>query len=167
MKISGLMTIATLSVTVCAGAAFAESASVSRCNFSEGASYKPGLWITQDGVTRLVKVNEEGLTRRIIFDDKLAMEYVRAQMGGDAGSSHVSITNSCSSSTYSYAAEEDAVVIKIIEKVACGEGGCEQPECGPIDIVIPDCGAFDGDLPRCGPIDTGLPSSIEFSAEPF
>lgn len=156
MKITGLMTIATITATLAGGVALAETASVSRCNFTEGTAYKPGLWITKDGVTRLVKVDEEGLTRRIIFDDKLATEYVRAQMGGDGGSANVSITNSCSGSTYSYSAEEDVIIVADVEAptecgpVECGPVDCGPVECGPVDCGPVDCGPVD-----CGPTDCG------------
>ena len=119
MKISGMMTMAAMAITLTTGAAFAETASVSRCNYTEGATYKPALWITRDGVTRLVKVNEEGLTRRIIYSDKLAKDYVRAMMGANTPSSHVSITNSCSKTTYSNAEEKATapVVAAVIQPV--------------------------------------------------
>ena len=74
MKITGLVAIATFTFTIATGSglALAETTGVSRCDFSKGAAYKPGLWITKDGITRLDKVGEEGLTRRIIYDDTLA-----------------------------------------------------------------------------------------------
>ena len=70
------MAIASVTVSIAAGAglALAETTSVSRCNYTEGATYKPGLWITKDGVTRWANVVEEGLTRRRIYDDKLATD---------------------------------------------------------------------------------------------
>ena len=154
MKITGLMTIATLSATMAAGVAQAETASDSRCNFTEGATYKPGLWITKDGVRRLVKVDEEGLTRRIIFDDKLAMDYVRAQMGSDAGSAHVSMTNSCGGSTYSYAEEEEVVVAVKDKVVTCGESGCEPTGCGPTGCGPTGCGPTGCGPTYCGPDDS-------------
>ena len=74
MKITGLVAIATFTFTIATGSglALAETTGVSRCDLPEGAAYKPGLWITKDGITRLVKVGEESLTRRIIYDDTLA-----------------------------------------------------------------------------------------------
>ena len=159
MKITGLITSATLTATMAGGVALAETASVSRCNFTEGAAYKPGLWITKEGVTRLVKVDEEGLTRRIIFDDKLATEYVRAQMGGDGGSANVSITNSCSGSTYSYAAEEDAIVVASTTlPTLCGPTECGPAECGPTDCGPTYCGPTDCGPTYCGPTDCGASS---------
>lgn len=146
MKITGLMAIATFTVTIAAGSgmALAETTSVSRCNFTEGAAYKPGLWITKDGVTRLVKVGEEGLTRRIIYDDTLASDFVRAQLGGQDGAAIVSLTNSCSTSaTFSYAEEDDAVVVAVVELPPdCGPSECGPPDCGPSECGPPDCGPF-------------------------
>ena len=151
MKITGLVSIATLSVTLAAGAVYAESTSVSRCNSGQGAEFKPSLWITQNGVSRLVKVGEEGLTRRIVFDDQLAIAYVRAQNGGGAGSSHVSMTNACSTSTYSYAAEKDVVIAENeVLPVECGPALCGPTDCGPMLCGPTDCGPS-----YCGPTDCG------------
>ena len=149
MKITGLMAIATFTVTVAAGSgmALAETTSVSRCNFSEGAAYKPGLRITKDGETRLIKVGEQGLTRRIIFDDALARKYVRAQLSPEGGASNVSFTNACSSSaTYSYAEDDDAVVVADVEV---------PPTRVPPTRVPPDRGPTDCGPTDCGPTDCG------------
>ena len=183
MKITGLVTIATLSVTMAAGAAFAETTSVSRCNTLEGATQVPALWITKDGVTKLTKIGENGLTRRIMFDDQLAMDFVRAQMGSSAGSSHVSFTNSCSSGGYSYAAEEP-VTIKVavtgpateeeclseecLNPVDCGPAYCGPTDCGPTYCGPTDCGPTycgptDCGPMDCGPTDCGAPDCTECS----
>ena len=151
MKITGLMTIATISMTVAvgSGAAFADSTYVSRCNYTEGARYLPGLWITRDGATRLIKVGEEGLTRRILFNNTMAMDFARAQIGADAGAAQISMTNSCSSSSYSYAAEEDVIVAADLP-ASCGPVDCGPPDCGPPDCGPPDCGPPDCELEVCG-----------------
>ena len=151
MKITGLMTIATISMTVAvgSGAAFADSTYVSRCNYTEGARYLPGLWITRGGVTRLIKVGEEGLTRRILFNNTMAMDFARAQIGADAGAAQISMTNSCSSSSYSYAAEEDVIVAADLP-ASCGPVDCGPPDCGPPDCGPPDCGPPYCELEVCG-----------------
>ena len=155
MKITGLVTIATLSVTMAAGAAFAETTSVSRCNTTEGATQVPALWITKDGVTKLTKIGENGLTRRIMFDDQLAMDFVREQMGSSAGSSHVSFTNSCSSASYSYSAEEP-VAIKVAVTGPATEEKCLSEECMiPVDCGPAYCGPTDCGPTYCGPTDCG------------
>ena len=158
MKITGLMTIATISMTVAvgSGAAFADTTNVSRCNYTDGGGYLPGLWITRDGATRLIKVGEEGLTRRILFDNTMAMDFARTQIGGDAGAGQISMTNSCSSASYSYAAEDDVIVAAVLP-ASCGPVDCGPPDCGPPDCGPPDCGPPDCGPPDCGPPDCGPP----------
>lgn len=75
--------------------ATAADVSVSRCNFDAQSVHKPALWITVDGVRTLYKVDENDLTRRIIYDDKRAESYARSILGLADAAVEVQVVDTC------------------------------------------------------------------------
>lgn len=75
------------------GLAFASLATagvteVKRFSTKVGNVFVPALLISVDGDTTIIPLGAEGLTRSIIFSDKLAVAYASSYTGKDVTASH-------------------------------------------------------------------------------
>jgi hypothetical protein len=64
------------------GASFAEPVVVARCNVHEsGLSFKPGLTVIKAGKREHYGMDDNGLTRDIVFSERKALAWARGTLG--------------------------------------------------------------------------------------
>ncbi|MDO8884153.1 hypothetical protein [Pseudotabrizicola sp.] len=75
---------AALSLLLMTSQGHAQAAVVTRCNANVDGTFVPALFIVIDGQTQVITNGTSGLTRRILFDEALALDFVR-QLTGNTG----------------------------------------------------------------------------------
>lgn len=79
------LSAATLGLVLAASQGHANTTVVTRCNVNTDGTFVPALILQVNGQRQVIQPGQSGLTRRILFNEQLALNFAQQIIGSDAG----------------------------------------------------------------------------------